>query len=112
MLLVTAVALEAALVLLLLLKAALAAHVMLILVVVVVVAVGLVHVQLVLLEDQLLLLERQHLRRVLLVVVGDKAEAARVADLIGDDTSVLDQAKVREVVSQLVLRCLNCKKFN
>jgi hypothetical protein len=109
LLLLVAVGLEATwllLVLLMLLEATLAAHLAWLSLVVVVVTVSLVHVQLVLLEDELLLLEREHLRCVILVVVGDEAKAARVADLVGDDAGILDEAKVGEVVSQLVLGSL------
>ena len=72
--------------------------------VVVVVSEGLVDVQLVLLEDELFVLEGQDFGGVVLVVVGDKAESARISYLIGDDAGILDHAEVGEVVSQLILR--------
>ena len=73
---------------------------------VVLLAEGVADVQLVLLEDQLLLLQTQHLHGVVLAVVGDEAEALAVAARVRDDARVLHVPEVAEVVAQLVLRRL------
>ena len=102
LLLVTTVALEVTALVLLWVTALM----LLMLLIVVVITVGLIDVQLVLLEDELILFQSQHFRGIVLVVVGNKAESARVSDLIGDDASILDEAKVRKIISKLVLRSL------
>lgn len=62
-------------------------------------------VQSIVLEHELLFFEREHFRRVRLVVVRDEAVAARVAALIRDDASVLHMSEMREVIAELILRC-------
>ena len=60
-------------------------------------------VQSVLLEHQLFFFEREHFGRVVLIVVGDEAVAARVATLVRDYARVFDVTEVREVVAQFIL---------